>query len=92
MVGLWLYALHRRPREWADEQARRAGRRWLLFGGLLLPFGSIAVLLAFGIPAGHRLLPLLETEQIDVDALRLLGLFGSATAAWPGSTSPISTT
>ena len=58
VVGLWLYALHRRPREWAEEHARRAGRRWLLFGGLLLPFGSIAVLLAFGIPAGHRLLPL----------------------------------
>jgi hypothetical protein len=32
----------------------------------------------------HRLLPLLETEQIDVDALRLLGLFRTGTGAVAG--------
>ncbi|WP_368408532.1 cytochrome c oxidase subunit II [Caldimonas mangrovi] len=72
VVGLWLLALRRQPRHWGEEQARRTGRRWLVFGGLLLPFGSVAVLLAFGIPAGHRLLPLpLEGPQpmrVDVVA------------------------
>lgn len=58
VVGVWLLALYRRPREWSEASAHRTGRRWILFGGLLLPFGSIAVLLAFGIPAGHRMLPL----------------------------------
>jgi hypothetical protein len=32
----------------------------------------------------HRLLPLLETEQIDVDALRLLGLFRTGTGGVAG--------
>lgn len=34
--------------------------------------------------SSHRLLPLLETEQIDVDALRLLGLFRAGTTGVAG--------
>lgn len=58
VIALWLHALYRRPHEWQPGQARRIERRWVLYGGLLLPFASVAVLLAFGIPAGHRMLPL----------------------------------
>ncbi|PAU61539.1 cytochrome c oxidase subunit II [Pseudomonas indica] len=58
VTALWLYAMHRAPRETSAEQARRINRRWIVGGGLLLPGLSILLLLAFGIPAGHRLLPL----------------------------------
>jgi cytochrome c oxidase, subunit II len=57
VVGLWLHALYRRRPEPDEAQARRTGRRWIVGGGLLLPLASIAVLLAFGVPAGHGMLP-----------------------------------
>lgn len=57
VIALWLYAQWRRPRDWTEEEARRVGRRFVVAGGLLLPGVSVAVLLAFGIPIGNRLLP-----------------------------------
>jgi len=58
VVGLWLRALYRTPREQDEATLRRIGRRWIIGGGIILPSVSIAVLLAFGIPLGHRMLPL----------------------------------
>lgn len=73
VVVLWLYASFFRNDERssrASEIARTAddspsvsrdakiARRWIIGGGLLLPSITIAALLAFGIPVGHRLLPL----------------------------------
>jgi cytochrome c oxidase subunit II len=57
VVGLWWYALRRRPRSYDDAAAARVARRWILWGGIALPAFGIALLLAFGIPLGHRLLP-----------------------------------
>lgn len=66
VVGLWLYAQFRHqddssgqagPQNIADFD-RITGRRWLIGGGLVLPTVAIVVLLAFGIPIGHRMLPL----------------------------------
>ncbi|WP_235991239.1 cytochrome c oxidase subunit II [Halopseudomonas xiamenensis] len=72
VVSLWLYALRRRPRQWSQEQARRVHNRWIIGGGLVLPVTSITLLLAFGIPIGHRMLPLpladSEVVRIDVTA------------------------
>ena len=59
VVALWLAAF--RPRDRAERspgQERRLGLRWILGGGILLPGITILVLLAFGVPAGQRLLPL----------------------------------
>ncbi|TBU88806.1 cytochrome c oxidase subunit II [Phytopseudomonas dryadis] len=56
--ALWIYALHRRPRDFDAEQARRIQRRWLIGGGIVLPSLSIVLLLLFGIPVGQRMLPL----------------------------------
>ncbi len=59
VVALWLAAF--RPRERparSPEAERRLGLRWILGGGILLPGVSILLLLAFGVPAGQRLLPL----------------------------------
>ncbi len=63
VVGLWLYAMGRSPRDLSPEQARRVGRRWIVGGGLVLPITAIVALLAFAIPIGHRLLPLPLPEQ-----------------------------
>jgi len=67
VVALWLYALRRRPREIDERQARRIQHRWIIGGGLILPITSMGVLLAFGIPIGHRMLPL----PIGQEALRI---------------------
>lgn len=62
IVGLWLYAVQRKPRECSQQpnkqQRQRSNQRWIIGGGILLPTASIALLLAFGIPLGHRMLPL----------------------------------
>ena len=65
VVTLWVYALRRKPGQLSDEQARRIQNRWIIGGGLILPITSMGVLLAFGIPIGHRMLPLpVEGEQV----------------------------
>ncbi len=62
LYGLWWYAMRRDPGEISDQQAQRHQNRWVIWGGLALPIGSITLLLAFGIPAGHRMLPLPPAE------------------------------
>jgi cytochrome c oxidase subunit II len=58
IVGLWLHALYRTPRDHDEATLRRIGRRWIIGGGIIVPSISIVILLAFGIPLGHRMLPL----------------------------------
>lgn len=68
VVGLWLYAQFRHssgiPSETWDtaEGDPVVARRWLIGGGLVLPGAAIVALLAFGIPMGHRMLPLPLSE------------------------------
>ena len=65
VVALWLYALRRKPGQLSQQQARRIQNRWIIGGGLILPIASMSVLLVFGIPIGHRMLPLpVEGEQV----------------------------
>jgi len=70
VVGLWLYAVNRPSSPTTERQATANGVRWLVGGGLILPIVSIVTLLAFGIPAGHRMLPLTlndgETEVLQI--------------------------
>lgn len=70
IVALWLHAM-RRPEDMRDEvQQQRTHTRWIIGGGVILPSVSIFVLLLFGIPMGHRMLPLPpaagEALQINV--------------------------
>lgn len=62
VVALWLYAM-RRPQDTRDEtQQRRTHNRWIIGGGVILPTVSILLLLVFGVPMGHRMLPLPPAE------------------------------
>jgi len=62
VVVLWLYAMRRDPGQVSDREAQRIQNRWVVWGGLALPSASIAVILAFGIPLGQRMLPLTPEE------------------------------
>lgn len=67
VVGFWLYAMRRPAEPNNDPAAQRVQRRWIIGGGLVLPGVSIILLLAFGIPIGHRMLPLPPAEGKAVE-------------------------
>lgn len=49
VVALWLYAMWRKPVSLTETQANRIHQRWIIGGGLILPFMTIIVLLSFSI-------------------------------------------
>lgn len=51
-------AWRRQPAEAGSPHARRLAWKWLVFGGVLWPLISVVVLLAVGVPIGHRVQPL----------------------------------
>lgn len=64
VTALWVHAMRREHPQMDAARARQLTLRWLVGGGLLLPTLSILLLLLFGIPIGHRMLPLpLAGEQ-----------------------------
>lgn len=74
VVALWVLALRvRRHRPGATQTTGdRGGMAWIVVGGVLWPVVSITLLLALGIPAGHRMqaLPLEGGRQpVRVDVL-----------------------
>jgi cytochrome c oxidase subunit II len=72
VISLWLYAMYRDPGSPREQDSRRLHNRLLVGGGLVLPLASITVLLAFGIPAGHKMLPMPPADgtvmRVDVRA------------------------
>lgn len=71
VIGLWLYAVYRKAHDLGEPQQQRINRRLIIGGGFLLPAISITLLLIFGIPLGHRMLPLPTVQkplQINVTA------------------------
>lgn len=58
VVALWLYAIRRKHDEEDSPSTQKMQRRWIIGGGVALPMLSITALLIFGIPAGHKMLPL----------------------------------
>lgn len=72
VILLWLYAARRNGKEISEKDAQRVQNRWILGGGIALPTVTITILLAFGIPVGHNLLPLPlpqgEAMRVDIKA------------------------
>jgi cytochrome c oxidase subunit 2 len=60
VIALWWYAMHRATV--ADDPRRN--NLLIIGGGILLPLVSLTGLLAVGIPAGHRMLPLPTSEEV----------------------------
>lgn len=61
VVLLWWLAI-RQPPQGAITRPRRQ-RHWIIGGGILLPVAAMGLILLFGIPAGHRMLPLPTTDK-----------------------------
>lgn len=74
VAAIWCRGVARQAEQLNDAEERRVRDRWIWAGGIALPTVSVVVLLAFGIPAAHRMLPLPDAERpalrIDVDARR----------------------
>ncbi len=74
VCGLWWHAMGRYAHQLDEATEKRQRDRWIIWGGIVLPSVSIAVLLAFGIPAGHRMQPHADTERevlhVHVEARR----------------------
>lgn len=68
VCALWWYAMRRKAGEISDAQAQSLQNRWIIGGGIALPTVAITVLLAFGIPIGHNMLPL---DLEDGEAVRI---------------------
>lgn len=73
VVAIWLLAM-RRHGEMDAAAAQRAGVRWMLGGGIVLPLVAIAALLLFGARAGSHQLPWplqgAQPLRVDVTAHR----------------------
>ena len=70
VVLAWLLAM-RPGRALSAEQSRRAGRRWIVGGGIVLPAVAITALLVLGSPAGLHQLPLPGRAPPGVAPLRI---------------------
>ena len=64
VVALWIHAMRRDPGDPSAARSKRVHSRWLVGGGLVLPLASVTVLLGFGIPIGHNMLPLPTGEDV----------------------------
>lgn len=65
ILSLWLYAVRSNKKAAAEDKQRlRRQKNYLIIGGgILFPTLGIVVLLLFGIPVGHRMLPLPVQEK-----------------------------
>ncbi|RUO63100.1 cytochrome c oxidase subunit II [Pseudidiomarina insulisalsae] len=72
LILLWLYAIRRNRQDLSDEDAQRLQNKWIIGGGIVLPTVALALLLLFGAPVGHKMLPLPldegEAMRVDVKA------------------------
>ncbi|RUO27104.1 cytochrome c oxidase subunit II [Aliidiomarina minuta] len=72
VCALWWYAMRRKALNISDEEAQKLQNQWVIGGGIALPTVAITVLLAFGIPIGHNMLPLPledgEVTRIEIEA------------------------
>lgn len=64
---LWWRAMHRSGEHHSDAVAQGLQNRWVIAGGVALPTVAISVLLVFGIPVGHRMLPIAADGAMSIE-------------------------
>ncbi len=62
LIALWHYAIKRQT----DKQPVGTTSSWIIWGGIVLPAVTIAILLVAGLPVGQRMIP-----QPDENALQI---------------------
>lgn len=67
MSMLWWRGMSRDGTATAQADVQKKQNSWVLLGGIALPTGAITLLLAFGIPAGHRMLPFDGDDVVHIE-------------------------
>lgn len=67
MTLLWWHAMRRNGTDTPDNEVQGKQNSWVIWGGIALPVGAITLLLAFGIPAGHRMLPFDGDDVVHIE-------------------------
>lgn len=86
VVGLWVLALVLRRRAGpADRPRGPSVPVWIVAGGVVWPLVSITLLLALGIPAGHRMQPLPLSDGSPPVQVEVVGRQWAWEVRYPGS-------
>lgn len=67
MTSLWWRAMSRDGTDTKQKDLQKKQNSWVLWGGIALPTGAITLVLAFSIPAGHRMLPFAGDDVLHVE-------------------------
>ncbi|MCW8091519.1 cytochrome c oxidase subunit II [Alteromonas sp. ASW11-130] len=67
VCSLWWYAIRKSHKNYTENESKRVTNRLVVIGGIGLPVVCITALLAFGIPAGHSMLPWPNEKVIIVN-------------------------
>ncbi|MBT0586195.1 cytochrome c oxidase subunit II [Alteromonas oceanisediminis] len=67
VCALWWYAMRKPHKDYSPYDVKRITNRLVLMGGIGLPVVCISVLLVFGIPAGHNMLPWPSERTITIN-------------------------
>ncbi|MBE8716685.1 cytochrome c oxidase subunit II [Cellvibrio sp. KB43] len=70
VIILWFVAI--RKKQTPQHNTATMHRRWIIGGGLILPISAMILILFFGIPAGHRMLPL-PSDSEDIFVIEVTG-------------------
>ncbi|TRW48550.1 cytochrome c oxidase subunit II [Aliidiomarina halalkaliphila] len=63
----WWHAMHRDGGDVEQDKAQKALNKWVWYGGIGLPTFAITLLLIFGIPYGHRMLPHADPNAVRIE-------------------------
>ena len=67
MTLLWWRGMSRDGTATAQVAVQKKQNAWVIWGGIALPTGAITLLLAFAIPAGHRMLPTDGDDAVHIE-------------------------
>lgn len=66
MIWLWWRAMMRDGSATRQDDVQEKQNSWVIWGGLALPTAAITLLLAFGIPVGHKMLPFDDENLVHI--------------------------
>lgn len=67
MIWLWWRAMRRDGTATESDKLQKKQNSWVIWGGIALPTGAITLLLAFGIPIGHKMLALDGDDVLTIE-------------------------